>query len=243
MQTIWNESFRVHTYETDPNGNLTLPMLCGLLQESASLHADHLKWGYKDLGKQNQLWVLNAMWLKVHRMPHWQDEVHVDTWPAGRQGLRYLRDFRIVDQHANLCVSAATSWVIIDQERRRPVRMNFEFEYPPREKNCESKPGKIEPDDDVQKVNDVLTTYDDLDIQNHVNNLRYIQWMMAAIPSDFRRGCNIDIFEINYIAETYIDQQIEVLHRKTGSHLWIHELQNEEGKVVCRAQSQWSPVS
>lgn len=243
MQTVWNETFRVHTYETDRLGNLSLPMLCGYLQESASLHANHLKWGYEDLGKQDQLWVLNAMWLKIHRIPHWQDEVQVATWPSGRQGLRYLRDFSVRDQQGHFCVSAATSWVIIDQEKRRPVRMNFEFEYPPREKICESRPGKIEVADSLDNVKEVQTTYDDLDIQNHVNNLRYIQWMMAAIPSDFRMDYDIDTFEINYLAETNINQSIQVLHRQMEPLQWVHELQNHEGKAVCRAVSQWKSVS
>ena len=72
---IRSEWFAVRSYEVDPAERLTLPALCGYMQEAAGIDATRLGAGMRRLGEQGLAWVLHRMRLVVTagaRFPRWR---------------------------------------------------------------------------------------------------------------------------------------------------------------------------
>src|SRR5215813_912680 len=78
---IWTEAFRVHSYEVDFEGRATLETLCHYFQEAAWNHAERLGVGYSHLQREQRLWVLSRLLIKIDGYPLWGDAISVRTWP------------------------------------------------------------------------------------------------------------------------------------------------------------------
>lgn len=94
MPPIWTETFRIASFLVDPQEELGLPGLLGLVQESAWEHAEELGYGYKFLRDKGLIWALIRQKLEVARWPRWREEVRVRTWLRPPQGLLVARDFQ-----------------------------------------------------------------------------------------------------------------------------------------------------
>jgi len=96
MDTLhFEKEYRVHVYETGPDGKLNLYSLFNYLQDIASDHAVKLGFGRDDLMRDNRFWVLSRIYAVIEKWPVWEDTLVVNTWPNGTDKLFALRTIRI----------------------------------------------------------------------------------------------------------------------------------------------------
>ena len=115
--------FRIRAYETDPGGRLQAPILCQLMQEAATAHASDLGVAVETLLDRGVAWVLSGLRLEVQRWPGPDAEIVIKTWPEAANRLYTERRFEVLDPAGEILASASTLWVVLDLERRRPVRL------------------------------------------------------------------------------------------------------------------------
>ena len=106
--------FRVKTYDTYPNGKLSIPSLLDFLQEAAGLHAIKLKFGMHDLNARNETWVLSRMRVEIERWPERGDAIVVETWPKGMDRLFAVRDFLVFDEKGEILARSSSYWLLIN---------------------------------------------------------------------------------------------------------------------------------
>ena len=120
---VWSERFRLRSYETDPTGLASVATVCNYLQEVAGNHAFRLGLSVEHLHERRLTWVLARLRVLVDRYPRWREEITVETWPSGIDGLLGTRDFLLLDDDGERLARATSGWMVIDVDRRRPVRM------------------------------------------------------------------------------------------------------------------------
>jgi medium-chain acyl-[acyl-carrier-protein] hydrolase len=54
---------------------------------------------------------------------------------------------------------------------------------------------------DGEEYDGFKVKYSDIDINGHVNSIRYIQWISDCFSLDCYRKCQVKRFEINYMTE------------------------------------------
>ncbi|MBE0676867.1 MAG: hypothetical protein IH591_19585, partial [Bacteroidales bacterium] len=186
----FEKSYKVPVYDTDFRGKLYLHSLLNYIQDIASEHAELLNFGRDDLQQGNRFWILSRIYVVIHRMPEWREVVSLRTWPRGTEGLFALRDIEIRDEEGIIIAAATTSWVIVDIASRRPCRpdyllegMNREF---PGNTALPRNAGKVSPTSDACNTAPPFRVKPaDLDVNLHVNNVRYIQWVYDTMPMRF----------------------------------------------------------
>lgn len=152
--------------------------LCRLLEAAAGEHAALLGVGIGDLRREGRAWMLARLGLRARRWPEKGEEVEIRTWPSRRSaGARAWREFEVLSGGAPVA-EAATVWLIVDLERRRPVRLPqflLELPFPARDTGVEftdaPAPGgapSLAAQWRVQPAH--------LDVNDHVNNVTYIEW-------------------------------------------------------------------
>lgn len=104
----------------DPTGKAHLTAICNFLQEGASMHAETAGFGFEQMYKSNQFWVLTRLKVVIDTYPHWKDEMTLKTWSRGKKGIFYLRDFIIENEHQKPIVKATSSWAALNTKSRRP---------------------------------------------------------------------------------------------------------------------------
>lgn len=137
------------------------------------------------------IWVVTRMHVEVDRYPVWGDVVEIDSWVAaeGKNGMR--RDFIVRDYTSGEVIARATStWVMMNQDTRRLSKMPQEVlaEISPyfldkqciKNNNC-NKIKKL--NDDAPYIrSDLVPRLRDMDMNQHVNNVKYISWVIESIP-------------------------------------------------------------
>ncbi len=120
MQKIRCEIHSVGYSQFDREGNFKLHAWSNFLQEAAANHAAALGVGMNDLAKNDLLWVLAQIKVRLHRAPAPGEKIEVATYPSGTRKLFANREFKIQDEGGNLLLTGSSRWVLLAKESMRP---------------------------------------------------------------------------------------------------------------------------
>jgi acyl-ACP thioesterase len=244
----WEDEYLISSYEVDAHGRMPLPNLGKFMQETAYNHANHLGFGYEHLKKQGLFWVLSRLLITINKYPHWGDKIRVRTWPSGVEGLFAYRDFKVLDSNGEIIGAAGSAWLILDTEKHRPQRQELLKERTTlfsTERALDRRPAKITSLTEPATGVPFNVRFSDLDLYDHVNNAKYMQWIVDSYPEDILRQHEITSFEINFVAETKMGDEV-VIHTQriepsVPGLLFRHEIKRKsDNHDICLAEIQWS---
>jgi acyl-ACP thioesterase len=243
----FEKEYKVHVYESGPDGRLSLFSMLDFLQDIAAEHAEKLRFGRDDLLRENRFWVLSRMMAKISVWPEWGETIIVRTWPRGTDKLFALRDFEIFFPDGKHVASASSSWLVVDRTTKRVQRPDdlltrFNSEFPVK-KALDRNAGKIEPSSSDGLISDVFRVkISDLDVNQHTNNVRYINWATDTYDLDFRMNHIPVSLEINYLAESKWNEEIFIRTSSEENNCspYIHSIvRNVDKHELCRIRIEW----
>jgi len=240
-EIAYQETFKIRASEIDFNQQATLPAICNLLQEVAGNHARELEFDITDLHKDELTWVLHRLHVKIDRFPDWRETITVKTWPSSGDGLRAYRDFLIIGENGDTIGRSLSYWLIMDIKSRRPTRIPKKIlELAPDDTDhvlpvSDSNFSDLDQADYSQQF-DVRKT--DLDLNQHVNNVRLIEWTLSCLPDDSA----VNQIDIKFMAESVLGDTdiVEVKEQTsdTNSQYFHHQiLRASDGKILVKAIS------
>lgn len=227
---IHQEKFTVRSYEMDVQGVASVPAICNYLQEVAGNHATELGVAVDHLFKKNMTWVLSRLHIQVFRFPFWREEIKIETWPSGRQRKFATRDFLIFDQKHNILVKATSSWMIIDLKTQKPTVMpEFmdEIGLPDRQRAIDDSFPKMTLPKNPNLEQKFDVRLGDLDINQHVNNVKYIEWALESVPLDIWKAKILASLEISFRAETKHGERI-IIQTEQNENIFLHRVISED---------------
>lgn len=243
---IMERRYRLHSYETDTHGNMSIPALFNYLQDIASSHAASLHFGKEDLEKSDMFWVLSRIYAEMDYMPEWDSEVVITTWPRGIDGIFALRDYEISDANGVRIGGASSAWIMLDSNTRRPRRPDELLALigtdMPDIISVGRNPQKVPPIvSEEYRSQPFQVKYSDLDVNMHVNNVKYIQWATDAYPLEFRTKNRMKSVEVNYISESFPGDEISIAIFQEAEGIFLHSLRRDsDGRELCRLRVEWS---
>ena len=238
--------WRVRSYECAPSGELTLANLCNYFQEAASLNVADLGFSKTDFeaAGSDTTWVMTRMKVRVERYPEWGENVRILTFPRAARRISACRDFLAYGGDGGEIAKAATEWLVIDMSTRRPRPIPA---FVGDKANTARRPvfgeepftAKLRWPADTPPAAPPFRTValkSDIDLNAHVNNVRYIAWLMESAPAG--RTCRE--LELVFRGETRAGETIlgESAAMPDGS--LVHRLVSEDGREHVVARSVWS---
>ncbi|MBU1077719.1 MAG: hypothetical protein KKH98_10525 [Spirochaetes bacterium] len=243
MQKTWEERHTIKTFDVDFNRKLKLNALFKYFQEIASNHAEHLGWGYEALQKKGFFWLLSRMKINVKRLPEWKEDVVIQTWPKGVERLFALRDFLIMDKEKRVIVEASSVWILYDIKASRPARVEKFIKDPglfSSRHAVNEVPGRIEPSDELETVNEKKVVYSDIDVNEHVNNTRYLEWIQDSFDREMFQKQNIQSLQVNFLKEVRYSDTVLIKKSQDRDGLTMIQMEDKEsGSVILRSAVQW----
>ena len=210
---IFEQSYKITTLTINPKKKLGLYGVLGFLQDIAAEHASTLNFGYEDMKEKGIFWVLVRQKLLMEKWPEWRETITIKTWTLPIEGVTATREFEIYlgDQKIGACT---TTWMILDGKTRRPIEIGEdEFDYTPRKDyQLGFEADKIKLPEDIALAQTRTVQNSDLDMNHHVNNVKYSQWVLDTIPIKLHQKHEVSEFEINFLAETFLQDTIECYH-------------------------------
>lgn len=201
---ILEKTYAVGPGETDPAGRCRPSALSAFLQDAATEHAQDLGVSREVLlARGGVFWVLARSWFSLTRPILSGERLRVRTWPRGTRGAMFYRDFDL-DIEGRPVGEAVTAWVMADWSARRPVRpqtvAGLLIPSAPELAKAVSL-GKLPRPDTLTPAGDRRAMYSDLDINNHVNNVRYTDFVCDALRLERRPEAWMAELQVNFQAQ------------------------------------------
>lgn len=217
--------YKTYTYHVDPFFHAKEAFLFEVLQEAAGRHASLKRLSIPDLNREGRTWVVSRTRLEVDRYTVWPEEVHVETWAQEPVKLFFARGTKGRLADGSSLFTAISWWAIIDTTTGRPVRpqeINERIGTPPVDDDhpridSSYKKRLFYADQELTGLEDFTPSirYEDTDSNRHVNNVAYINWLMEALPDDFRNDYKISKIDVSWLNQTYRHDTVRML---TGAY-------------------------
>ena len=214
-QKKWRDRYVVQSDDVDPHGNLSLVAQLCLLQETAWRHAESLGFGYSDISKSRLLWVVTRFLLEMSKTPKWGESLEIETWARWPDGIYAYRDFVIYNEGQEEIGRASSSWLILDETTRRPQKIEMlgpVTDVSLRESNG-LEASKIELDQSFTPLHEYQVRWSDLDMNRHVNNTKYAQWIMDSLPAEWHAHHRVRRYLVNFLAEMHLGDTVKIAEK------------------------------
>lgn len=238
----YEQEFKVFSYFVDDKRRLTLPNLMYFMQEVAWAHSNNNQIGWHFLQTKNMFWALVKLYIKIERMPQWNETIRIRTWGRPSEWVVYPREFEIFDKNDKRIIAATSAWVILDKEHVKPQMIQLDNEKRIVLDQCvlDSKIPKITKQDYTGKSEYFPVLHSDIDMNKHVNNTRYMAWVLDEYGHDFHQthkliSCNIHFMKQTKFGEYYGIQRNEIAPNTFVSSIFTRD----ESTELCRIELEW----
>lgn len=225
------------SHQCDRYGFMRPITLMNELQGLAGEHADILGAGRDVCLSKGIAWVLTHMFVDIVDMPRAKDRLVYATWPAVCGPVRSERDFEIRDEYGNLKIRAISQWVLIDLQTRRPVRISDHFpEWTGLPERVWDREFDKCPDFVPTRVRVMACRFDDIDVNQHVNNAVYTVWATESVGFTFRNEHKLRGIDVYFEHEIFPDTKtvrIEVAMDEDETRHKILTDNVEHAKMIC----------
>ena len=249
LPKIGKYNFVAEPFHCDFTKHLFIGHLGNNLLNAADFHSNDRGYGVNYLNSVNKTWVLSRLSVELDKFPAIYEDVVVETWIDSVMRYFTNRNFKITNKDGYVYGYGKSIWAMIDTTTRQPVDIlktsnetiseYLETDYA----NPIKKSSRVKLDDDLKLQQSILTTYSDIDINGHVNSIKYIEHILDLFPIEYYKKYRIKKFDIAYIMESHNNDKLN-FYTNIDS---INECNNtvsvrvtksgfKEEKEVCRCQ-------
>ena len=162
----------------------------------------------------NRSWVLSRLAIEMTEMPQQYTKFRVETWVESAMRFFTSRNFAVVDDAGKAYGYGRSIWAMIDTESRQPTDIYSidngaikDWIVPDRPCPID-KGGRVKMTDEAKLVRTIDTYYNDVDINGHINSVKYIEHVLDLWPLEWYREHTVRRFEIAYVAEAHQGDQL-----------------------------------
>ena len=136
---------------------------------------------------------------------------------------------------------ARTVWAAIDMETRRPtnvLELEGLLDYKLEQELPIAGTRKIPQIKDEEPAGKFTIRYSDIDINGHLNSMKYIEHFVDMFDIDMFKKKNIRRFEINYINEALFGTRLYLYKKEESNDTYILEMKNDD-VVISSSRIVW----
>ena len=202
------------------------------MQETAGMHSHILGCGRETLVQKGVVWVLTRCEVQMEKEARMGSRLSIETFPMPLRRWFFPRYFVFRDEEGAQVGAAGTLWVLFDLEKRCMVAPGDVAGAIP--DNSDLTPPLGVPGPVPRLTGGTLESartpvYSELDVNGHVNNARYADWLCDALGLEVMREYRVKTMRLSYAAEIRPGQAMEL--RLTRDGLAYHLTGSHEGKT------------
>lgn len=233
----WSEDYKIASYFVNLRGRAGLYSLLNFIQDVGWMHARQMRVQLEP----HQGWVFTRQSLTMNAWPKWNETITIKTWlRTPTSDVFFFRDYEFFNGETKIGECTST-FSVIDMNTRKMVapdlnKLGAVFRD---DHNRTELPEKILWQSDVTEIAQFEVRNSDLDMNNHVNNTKYAQWILDAIPLEVLKGdVQLKKYEINFLTETKSGDKV-ILQKTNAPDSAITQFQGvraADGKPVFAAR-------
>ena len=211
MEPIYRQQFHIEPTAVDRFGRLKPSTLLLFAQEVAGHHSDLLSLTYDGLAARGLFWAVIRNRVQITRLPLEGETITLETWPMPTTRTAYPRSTVAYDEQGNELFRSVSLWVLMDLNTRAmilPGKSGVIVDGTLRGTELAS-PRSLA----LKPMSNSCTRrvcFTDLDVNGHMNNARYLDWIMDLLPSAFHKDHPVKDFTLCYMNEAREEQLLDL---------------------------------
>ena len=233
-------------FHCDFSGRLFMGHLGNHMLNAADFHSTDRGFGMKYLMSINRSWVLSRLAIEMTEMPKQYTRFNVETWVESAMRYFTSRNFAVVgtadDEQPKVYGYGRSIWAMIDTETRQPTDI-YDIDngaidnWIVKDKDCPiDKGGRVRMSDEAALVRTIDTFYNDVDINGHINSVKYIEHVLDLWPIDWYKEHRCQRFEIAYVAEAHAGDKLSFYREETADGEFCVRISKDDGVECCRSK-------
>lgn len=223
---------------------LKISSIFNYMQDTAAANADELGLGYDHLMPLDLAWILSWVKVEIDEYPFYGQEVLLNTWPKCSHKLYSIRDFRIKDINEKILCRATTAWLPVNTKTKRVTgiqNLPAPIPYNPELISVDEYPVKIISPDTKQILFTKKFRYNDLDINHHVNNVKYVEMILDCFTLEQYTAHSIKSITVSFSSESFYDDEIEISNSFVENEMinFVEGINIKTQKQVFAANVEW----
>lgn len=233
---IISHTFQVGFRDVGKSNKLTNRGLIGFLEDIAGMHSNIAGYGLNDIKNTSLTWILLNWKIRVIKRPIYGDEITVKTWARKTEKFFTFRDYEVFDNSNNVIAKASSKWLLLNANTLAIEKITNEImdKYEPEDISVfddESEINKISEPKAYSSLFNYTVQRKDIDINDHMHNIYYLDLAYEALPEDIYRNCKFNNFEIMYKKEIKLGETIKCLYSNIDDTHYI-TIKSEDDKVL-----------
>jgi acyl-ACP thioesterase len=166
---------------------------------------------WEQLAEKGLCWAVVRHRVQITRLPCRGETVIAETWPMPTTRTAYPRALVIRDKDGNELLRLISLWVLMDLNTRAmilPGKSGVEVTGTLRGTEL-STPRAIATRTMEQSMERTVLL-SDVDRNGHMNNTRYLDWVMDLLPSAFQEGHSLRELTVCYMTESREGQTLDL---------------------------------
>jgi acyl-ACP thioesterase len=194
-----------------------------------------------EMNQNHYTWVLSRLTIDMDDLPRQYEAFSVKTWVEKVYRFFTDRDFAILNAQGQPIGYARSIWAMISIETRKPADLlqlhgDNLTDYVCEEEACPiAKQGRIKVTE-AEPVARHRVVYSDIDINGHVNSIKYIEHILDLFPLDTYRTRQLRRFEVAYVAEGYAGDTLLIYRQALSDKDYYIEIKKDDGTVLVRSK-------
>jgi acyl-ACP thioesterase len=242
MDKVGKYQFLAEPFHCDFSGRLFMGHLGNHMLNAADFHSTDRGFGMKYLMTIKRSWVLSRLAIEVNEMPEQYTKFNIETWVENAMRFFTQRNFAVTDDNGKVYGYGRSVWAMIDTDSRQPcdilsIKDGAINEWIEAEKPCPiDKGGRVKMSDNAEFVHAIDTYYNDVDINGHINSVKYIEHVLDLWSIDWYKEHRIQRFEIAYVAESHAGDKLSFYREETGENEFCVRIVRTDGTECCRSK-------
>jgi acyl-ACP thioesterase len=224
--SILTKDWEINFLQCYPNGFLSYTELCNIIQLTAAKHSELGGISFSDMQEYHQAWVLSKIRIEIKRLPKWKDKVTIKTWINSLENSRSNRCLEVYIGDEKI-VGCETFWAVINTKTRKPEALALPHEHFEKFSiyATEKRFSKIDIQNDFVEISNHTVKLSDLDIVNHANNVKYLEWCLDEISPKTIISQKIKAFEMNFMKEIGLHYEVTI-YKHDDTYKIMHQDKN-----------------
>ena len=197
-----------------------------ILEDVACEASQDVGYGINNMNETDLTWILLSWKIEILKREKFNELLTIKTWTRESSKMFTYRDFEVYNSNNELLIKASTKWAAVSpsQGKLRAITPDI------LEKYQVENDKKVFPDVEDVKLpvfdefdnKEVVTIHRNyIDINNHVNNLYYLDIAYEVLPDDVFENYELNNIEIVYKRQMLLNDRINCYYKKKEDGVYV----------------------
>ena len=219
--SVFERQLKLRSSDVDMDRRLRTSVLFSMIQEAAIAHTEELGMGREKTLDKGLLWIVTLQFAQVDRMPCYDEEVILRSWPGDTMHLLFPRYFALDSASGEKLLRCSALWSLLDSRTRgivfpekhgiviRGEKTGDEIALP-------SAPRSLP----FSGEKSFTVPYSFVDLNGHMNNTRYFDLAEDCIH-DQVRGKELKSIKTEFAKEVLLGDELTLSFGREEDRFFI----------------------